>query len=83
MSVQKRKRDLLKMARAICPKATVDHTSGSHLVVTIFGPEGSRKIFCAATASDHRDSKNVKRDLMGAARAVGIVANRNDPPASQ
>jgi hypothetical protein len=82
MSVQKRKRDLLKMAQSICPKAKIEH-SGHHLAITIFGPEGSRKVFCASTASDHRDAKNIKRDLLGAARAVGLVANRNEPPASQ
>nr|WP_192960953.1 hypothetical protein [Sinorhizobium sp. LM21] len=73
----------MKLAHSICPTATVEHTGGSHLVIKIFGPNGSRKVFCAATESDHRDAKNVKRDLMGAARAVGLVANRNDPPASQ
>ncbi|MBD9511578.1 hypothetical protein IB265_33010 [Ensifer sp. ENS10] len=84
MSVQKRKRELLKLAHTICPSATVEHTGGSHLVIIINGPQGSRKVFCACTASDHRDAKNVKRDLMGAARAVGLIAqNRNDPPVSQ
>ena len=83
MSVQKRKRDLLKMARAICPSATIEH-SGHHLAITVCGPDGSRKVFCASTASDHRDTKNIKRDLMGAARATGIIAhNRNEPPEVQ
>lgn len=83
MSVNKRKRDLLKMARQICPKATIDHTGGSHLVINIYGPTGSRKVFCACTEGDHRDAKNVKRDLMAAARATGLIANQNEPPASQ
>lgn len=82
MSVQKRKRELLKLAQAICPVATIDH-SGHHLAITIYGPLGQRKVFCASTASDHRDTKNVKRDLMAAARATGAVANQNEPPASQ
>lgn len=83
MSVQKRKRDLLKLARSICPEATIDHTGGSHLVINIFGPNGSRKVFCACTASDHRDTKNIKRDLMAAARLTGAIANRNEPPEVQ
>ncbi|QNH71747.1 hypothetical protein V1VFAS_013 [Rhizobium phage V1VFA-S] len=82
MSVQKRKRELLQLARAICPKATIEH-SGHHLQITIFGPSGSRKVFCASTAGDHRDTKNVKRDLLAAARAIGLIANQNEPPASQ
>lgn len=83
MSVQKRKRELLKVARAICPEATIQHTSGTHLRVVISGPKGQRMVFCALTPSDHRDAKNVKRDLMQAARMVGAVPDRNSPPASQ
>ena len=84
MSAQKRKRDLLKLARSICPTATIDHTGGTHLVINIFGPKGSQKVFCACTASDRRGTKNVKRDLMDAARATGLVAdNQNNPPANQ
>ena len=83
MSVQKRKRELQKIARAICPDATVEHTGGTHLRITIFGPKGQRMVFCALTPSDHRDAKNVKRDLMQAARTVGAVPERNSPPASQ
>ena len=83
MSVQKRKRDLLKMARSICPTATIEHTGATHLVINIVGPLGHRKVYCACTASDHRDSKNTKRDLMAAARATGAIANRNDPPERQ
>lgn len=76
MSVQKRKRELLKVARSICPDATVEQTSGTHLMIKMIGPGGSRKVFCAMTPSDHRDAKNVKRDLMQAARAVGAVPER-------
>jgi hypothetical protein len=83
MSVQKRKRELLRMAQAICPTADVLH-SGHHLQIVIYGPEGSRKVFCASTASDHRDVKNIKRDIMAAARATGLIAdNRNTPAALQ
>lgn len=77
MSVQKRKRELLKIAKAICPAATIDH-SNHHLQITITGPNGTRKVFCATTASDHRDLKNYKRDLMGAARATGLIASNNN-----
>jgi hypothetical protein len=81
MSVQKRKRELLKVARAICPDAEVDTTRGTHIMVLLKGPLGTRKVFCAMTPSDHRDAKNVKRDLMQAARAVGVIAERS-PAAS-
>lgn len=78
MSVQKRKRELLRLAQAICPAATIEH-SGHHLQITIRGPNGSRKVFCASTAGDHRDTKNIKRDILGAARATGLIAvNNND-----
>jgi len=81
MSVKKRKRELLKTVQSICPTATVEH-SGTHLRITVYGPKGSRMVFCALTPSDHRDAKNVKRDLMQAARAVGAVPDRQTPPAS-
>ncbi len=77
MSVQKRKRELLRLAQTICPKATIAH-SGHHLQITISGPNGSRKVFCAGTEGDHRDTKNVKRDLMSAARAAGLIASNNN-----
>ena len=77
MSVQKRKRELSRLAQTICPAATIEH-SGHHLQITIYGPSGSRKVFCASTASDHRDTKNIKRDLMGAARATGLITSNNN-----
>lgn len=83
MSVQKRKRELLKIARQVCSSATIKHTGGTHLVVEIAGPNGSRGVFCSCTSSDFRDTKNFKRDLMKVAREVGLVANQNNPPASQ
>lgn len=73
MGVTKRKRELLNAARAICPEATVETTRGTHLQINITGPGGSRKVFCALTPSDHRDAKNIKRDMMQAARAVGCI----------
>ena len=77
MSVQKRKREILKTARAICPDATMETTGGTHLMIKVNGPNGTRKVFCSLTPSDHRDAKNMKRDLMQAARAVGAIAERN------
>lgn len=76
MGVSKRKREILAVARGICPDATVETTRGTHLLITFRGPEGSRKVYCALTPSDHRDAKNVKRDMMQAARAVGCLPER-------
>lgn len=77
MSVQKRKREILKAARAICPEAEIGEHRGAHLMVLIKGPLGTRKVFCAMTPSDHRDAKNIKRDMMQAARAVGALPERS------
>lgn len=76
MGVSKRKREVLTLARGMCPDATVQTTRGTHLQINIFGPNGQRKVYCALTPSDHRDIKNVKRDLMQAARAVGCIPER-------
>lgn len=74
MSVSKRKRELLAAARAVCPNATIETTGKAHLKINIAGPGGSRSIFCSQTPSDHRDTKNVKRNIAQAARAVGCIS---------
>lgn len=78
MSILKRKRDLLKLARTVCPDATIATTNGSHIAVTIKGPNGTRKIVCSHTSSDHRDIKNIKRNMINAAKEVGLIANQNE-----
>lgn len=73
----KHKRDLLKIAQAICPEATLELTRGDHLCVTIKGPKGQRKVFAGATPSCHRAIKNVKRLIANAAREVGCLPERD------
>lgn len=79
MSAQKHQRDILKMARSVCPAATIEKTRGDHLRVVITGPNGQRRIHVGATPSDHRALKNSKRDITAAAREVGCIPERNKP----
>ena len=79
MSVSKRKREILKQARALCPDATIEVTNGKHLKVTLTGPLGQRKVFGSMTPSDHREAKNMKRLLVQNAREVGCIPPRNKP----
>lgn len=68
-------RDILRLARTVCPDAVIEHTSGGHLRVRIIGPNGSRSVFVAATTSDHRAHKNMLRDFRGAARLAVVAAS--------
>lgn len=76
MSVTKRRRDLLKVAQAVNPEAVIEYTGGTQLRIILTGPLGTRKVHCAMTPGDHRDMKNIKRDIFSAARAVGTLAPR-------
>lgn len=73
MSPAKRKREVLQMAREVSAKATVEVTGSNHFRITIEGPLGTRMVFCGQTPSDHRENKNLRRDLMRAAREIGLV----------
>lgn len=81
MSITKRKREILKQARAICPDATIETTGGTHLKITITGPLGQRKVFCSMTPSDHREAKNLKRQMIQSAREAGCIPPRDTPAA--
>lgn len=76
MSVSKHKREILKLARDVCPAATLETTRGTQLQITITGPGGSRKVFCALTPSDHRNAKNIRAEIRQAARMVGCIPER-------
>lgn len=76
MSVTKRRRELLKVARAVNPDAAVEYTGGTQMRIILIGPNGSRKVHCAMTPGDHRDLKNIKRLVNAAAREVGTLAPR-------
>lgn len=79
MSIQKRKRDLLKIAQQICSHAKIS-VAGSSLQISVFGPEGERKVYCAQTPSDNRDLKNVRLQIRRAAIAAGCnIPGRNQP----
>ena len=76
MSHSKRKRELLKVAQEICPDVVIEDTNGNQIRLILTGPLGSRKVICAKTPSDHRDAKNVRRDIRAAARLVGTLPER-------
>lgn len=69
----KHKREILAMAREFDPNATIETTGGNHYAVYFNGPNGRRKVFAALSPSDVRAIKNLRRDMVQAARTVGLI----------
>lgn len=73
-----RERDVLRMARKVCPDAALQITKGGHLRVRLFGPRGSRFVIASYSPGDRRNELNLMRDLRAAAAELGI-----DPDAQE
>lgn len=70
--MNRRHRDLLRSAKAVCACAVVEQTSGGHYRVRLIGPTGTRTLVTARTPSDRRGEKNFAADLRRLAREIGL-----------
>jgi len=73
MSTNKRRREIMAFAKTLCPDARMEMSGDNHLRVIFTGPLGTRKVHLSLTPSDHRDAKNSRRDMLRAARTVGLI----------
>jgi|GEM_PF-6012246 hypothetical protein len=71
--ITKRQRELLKAAREIHPIAYLEPTRGNQFRIVFEGPLATKVVICAKTPGDHRDMKNLRRDMRRAARDAGLI----------
>jgi len=66
----KRRRDLVKLVRAICPDHSIEYTNGSHTRIVLRHAGKERFVIAPVSPSDRRAKKNLIRDIRAALRKM-------------